>query len=54
MNYEHFPYVYDRGHWQRNDEPEDRLTLSGIIETVLCFFSGSVCLTAVMMLWLCG
>ena len=51
---EHFPYVYDSGHWLRNNEPDEHLTLSGIIETTLCFFAMAVCLVAVMMLWLCG
>ena len=54
MNHDHFPYVYDRGHWLRNDEPEDHPTLRGIIETALCLFAMCVCLVAVMMLWLCG
>ena len=51
---EHFPYVYEHGHWIRNDDPDDRLTLSGVMETALGLFAMCVCLTAVMMLWLCG
>jgi len=54
MNYEHFPYVYDRGHWLRPAEDDDRLTIGKVAETALSLFALAVCLVAVIMLFLCG
>jgi hypothetical protein len=51
---DHIEYIYDGRHWVRGKDPNDRLTLDGIVETVLCFIATAVCLVAVMMLWLCG
>lgn len=49
-----FDYVYDRGHWLKLQDHEPEWTLSSILETALAFFALSVCLVAVIMLFLCG
>jgi hypothetical protein len=53
MTDDHFPYVYDRGRWLRDEDPGDGLTLRGVVETVVGFVAMAVCLVAVMMLVLC-
>lgn len=49
-----FNYVYDRGHWLRNEPIDDRLTIGQIAETALTFVALAFCLVAVIMLFLCG
>mgnify|MGYP000341580719 CR=1 FL=1 len=49
---EHFPYVYEQGHWIKDTEPET-VTLRGIIETALGFALMAAVLVLVMMVWLC-
>lgn len=48
-----FDYVYDRGHWFRNEPLDDGISIKSILETVLSFIALGVCLLAVIMLFLC-
>jgi hypothetical protein len=54
MSPEHFPYIYEQGHWLRDDTPADGWTLRNVAEAVLGGFALCVCLVAVMMLFLCA
>lgn len=49
---DHFPYVYEQGHWVRQCEPET-VTLAGIIETVIGGLVIAVTLVLCMISWLC-
>lgn len=54
MNGDKFDYVYDRGHWLRPRQENERLTFGEIAAAALELFALAVCLLAVIILFLCG
>lgn len=51
---DNFPYVYDRGHWVRDNDPDDGFTLREIASAALSCFALVVCLVWVTILFLLG
>lgn len=50
---DHFPYVYEQGHWLHIEDQEEPWSLSKIIETVVGGLVMLGTLVLVMMAWLC-